>query len=189
MNGWTALHWAAKRNHEIIVRELVMSGADPNISNDKGDIPADLTINGSIKRLLGKYDDVTEGQKTDEDEAAFVPNYLRHPDFFYSAKQTSAPSVKETESDKTPVMATESTKPLVTSQALTIKARTANEEDYIEVDVPQLSYESFISACCSELDIDRSHVSKVKKLPDILVRNDRDVQRLSQGQEIVIFTK
>lgn len=39
--GNTPLHWAAERGHIDIVKYLVSSGADPTISNTKGDIPLD----------------------------------------------------------------------------------------------------------------------------------------------------
>ena len=52
INGWTALHWAAKRNHLNIVNLLCNHGADKNIKTNKGELPAALTSEGVIKVLL-----------------------------------------------------------------------------------------------------------------------------------------
>ena len=52
INGWTALHWAAKRNHLNIVNLLCNHGADKNIKTNKGELPASLTSEGVIKVLL-----------------------------------------------------------------------------------------------------------------------------------------
>lgn len=42
MNGWTALHWAAKRDHPAVVTALLNNGANPSVENAKNEIPADL---------------------------------------------------------------------------------------------------------------------------------------------------
>ena len=49
INGWTALHWAAKRNHLNIVNLLCNHGADKNIATNKGEVAAQLTSEGVIK--------------------------------------------------------------------------------------------------------------------------------------------
>ena len=41
LNGWTALHWAYKRNHTKIIEFLIKNGAK-EIKNFKGEIPSDL---------------------------------------------------------------------------------------------------------------------------------------------------
>ena len=53
LNGWTALHWAAHRGYPTICRLLLQNGADPQISNQKGDTPAKLTERKEILRMLG----------------------------------------------------------------------------------------------------------------------------------------
>lgn len=35
INGWTALHWAAKRNNVKGVEALIKAGADQNITNNR----------------------------------------------------------------------------------------------------------------------------------------------------------
>ena len=70
--------------------------------------------------------------------------------------------------------------------SLVVKARVAvsDEEDFVEVDVENATYVSLLHACCLELGLEDSKVVKIRKLPNVLVRKDKDVQRLSQGQEI-----
>ena len=51
INGWTALHWAAKRNHLNIVNLLCNHGADKNVATNKGEVAAQLTSEGVIKVL------------------------------------------------------------------------------------------------------------------------------------------
>ena len=83
INGWTALHWAAKRNHKNIVKYLIREAkADTTIKNNKGELAADLTTDQEIRTLLGAEGSPSLSvlQKT----LPIVPNYLKHPDFFYS---------------------------------------------------------------------------------------------------------
>ncbi|KAG0087560.1 hypothetical protein BGZ92_007237 [Podila epicladia] len=82
MNGWTALHWAAHRGHEPVVRALVMRGASKEIQNNKGETPVDLAKKPDICALLGKVvqeQDLKEEEHKD-DKPAFIPAYLAQPD-------------------------------------------------------------------------------------------------------------
>ncbi|KAF9382099.1 Ankyrin repeat domain-containing protein 40 [Podila verticillata] len=79
MNGWTALHWAAHRGHEPVVRALVMRGASKEIQNKKGETPVDLAKKSDICALLGKEAEETKEQE-DNDKPTFVPAYLAQPD-------------------------------------------------------------------------------------------------------------
>jgi hypothetical protein len=53
MNGWTPLHWAAKRNHLDCVELLLSRGADKLITTPKGELPAHLTTNKNVLKVLG----------------------------------------------------------------------------------------------------------------------------------------
>ena len=57
----------------------------------------------------------------------------------------------------------------------------------MEVRTP--SYEALLRACAEEIEADVSQVAKIRKLPNVLVRRDRDVQRLKEGQELEIVLK
>ena len=63
------------------------------------------------------------------------------------------------------------------------------DQDFIEVEVPSLTYQSLLSSICEELELVPSNVTKIRKLPNVLVRKDRDVQRLKDGQELEVITQ
>jgi len=70
--------------------------------------------------------------------------------------------------------------------AILVKCRVANsiEEDFVEVDVPSLTYAELLQSCCEELEVEQAAVSKIRKLPNVLVRKDKDVLRLADRQEL-----
>jgi len=69
-----------------------------------------------------------------------------------------------------------------------LKVRVANsdEKDFIEIDIPrQIAFDELVTLMRSELAVDdKAVLQKVRKLPDTIVRNDRDVQRLRDYQEL-----
>lgn len=73
---------------------------------------------------------------------------------------------------------------------LVLKVRIANsgDPDFIEVELPrtELSYSRLLRVCCEELGISANQIIRVRKLPDTLVRKDKDVQRFRDFQEIEI---
>lgn len=71
---------------------------------------------------------------------------------------------------------------------LVVKVRCADcaERDFVEVDVHERSYQALLQACCSELEVKPEAVSKIRKLPNVLVRKDKDIARLKDGQELEI---
>ncbi|KAG0050145.1 Ankyrin repeat domain-containing protein 40 [Gryganskiella cystojenkinii] len=80
MNKWTALHWAAHRGHEPVVRALLMRGARKDILNNKDQTPADLAKKPEICALFGKEVEVQGQEQDDANKPAFVPAYLAQPD-------------------------------------------------------------------------------------------------------------
>ena len=71
---------------------------------------------------------------------------------------------------------------------LVIKARVANaaETDFIEVELDHshLTFDLLVTTLCKELGVKRELVQKVRKLPNTILRKDKDVQRLKDLQEI-----
>ncbi|KAG0327791.1 hypothetical protein BG004_002689 [Podila humilis] len=88
MNGWTALHWAAHRGHEPVVRALLMRGASKEIQNSKGQTPVDLAKKPDICAVLGKHgqeivaEEENNGSPSDSSSSkpTFIPAYLAQPD-------------------------------------------------------------------------------------------------------------
>ena len=85
INGWTALHWAAKRNHLNVVNLLCNHGADKSISTNKGELPSQLTSEGVIKVLLSANLNKAATPKVvkKEENLAITPNYIRSPPLGY----------------------------------------------------------------------------------------------------------
>lgn len=353
VNGWTALHWAAKRGHDNIVLMLLKHGANPKIENNKGELPIDLASREDIKRLLlldvRNSADGPSGEKIHKNEVnqqeqkeessrtgiagkvSFVPGYLANPVFPYAVAagnpiltQAVAPSSSKTGDNKEPsvlfpgylakpVIMTASSKPfpesledsptnekkvetpvlvpgyianpmipyaMATGSALSgneddksieaagnespvnfvpgylmeankddvpndfkqifvphvqqlgslvntyvnsmkslekpveyrmynsckttpvatvfmsgpvselvIKARICGENDFFEVELNSkyLTYDELVNVCCKELNINRSQVNKVRKLPNTIIRRDKDVKRLQPYQELEVI--
>ena len=75
------------------------------------------------------------------------------------------------------------------SAPMLVKVRVADsgENDFIEVELPALSYAALLTACCEEMEIQPSEIAKIRKLPNIWVRKDKDVQRMKDGQELEVI--
>ena len=60
------------------------------------------------------------------------------------------------------------------------------ERDFIEIEVKRtkMTFENLVSTMCAELDVNRALLQKVRKLPDTIIRKDKDVQRLIDYQEL-----
>ena len=65
----------------------------------------------------------------------------------------------------------------------------SGESDFVEVELATPTYHTLVSACCEELEVSLSEVAKIRKLPNVLVRKDRDVQRMTDGQELELVLK
>lgn len=80
----------------------------------------------------------------------------------------------------------------VSCQELVLKVRIQNpnarENDFIEVELDrqELTYRALLRVCCRELDISSEHVEKIRKLPNTMLRKDKDVARLQDFQELEV---
>ena len=48
----------------------------------------------------------------------------------------------------------------------------------------ELTFAKLIKICCEELNTSPNQISKIRKLPNTVIRKDKDVQRLVDYQEI-----
>lgn len=238
MNGWTPLHWAAKRGHKKIVEVLLQEGASKTLKTSKGLTAGSLAKNTEIKELIGTSEDI-EGETSES--LPIVPNYIKNPGFIYLdsdhevEEQQNLPfglgkSLKDPESITSPARSSKSPlrdamtspprktialdsgksftdapymngtsylnpvqmnsplKTVVIENELVLKVRVANseEDDFIEVelDFARLTFDNLIKVCCNELGIQQDSIKKVRKLPNTVVRKDKDVARLQQFQEL-----
>ena len=80
---------------------------------------------------------------------------------------------------------------LPTSSSLLVKVRVcgSGECDFVEVEVHPLTYSALLTACCEELEVPSSDIIKIRKLPNVLVRKDRDIQRMTDRQELEVVLK
>ena len=65
----------------------------------------------------------------------------------------------------------------------------SKDDDFVEVEVSSPTYQALLRACCEELEIGISDVLKLRKLPNVWVRKDRDVQRIRPGQELEVVLR
>lgn len=61
--------------------------------------------------------------------------------------------------------------------------------DFIEVDVPVRTYSALLHTLCQELGIHRKTVARIRKLPDVWVRGDSDVQRMKDFVELEVVLR
>ncbi|XP_063229570.1 ankyrin repeat domain-containing protein 40-like isoform X2 [Bacillus rossius redtenbacheri] len=185
LNGWTALHWAAKRSHKHIVTLLLASGADPSLPTAKGERAAELCSSPEIRQLLGADPDTAQ---LDAGPALpITPAYLKYEPVDKLGHKCRASGRADTAADSHLAV----TSPRVmaqTSEELVIKVRVANsgDRDFIEVELPRadLTYSRLLRVCCEELGVSAGQVARVRKLPDTAVRKDKDVQRFRELQEL-----
>lgn len=77
------------------------------------------------------------------------------------------------------------------SSPLLVKIRVSGsgESDFYEVELSSPTYETLVKACAEEIEVEESLIARIRKLPNILVRRDRDVLRLKEGQELEVVLK
>lgn len=216
VNGWTPLHWATKRGHANIVKYLIKEGVDTTVLTKKGETAAQLASDETIRNMLGADQNVAVNSSNEA--LPIVPNYLRNPDFFYAQKTSNnelAMDEKRDHREKAdlPVVNPEggSTRmrerhgtknhshdstTLATQKddefVLRLRIADAEETDFIEVDFDRsnMTFQNFQAVCCAELGIEAiNHVTKIRKLPNTIVRNDKDVKRLLSFQELEVVLK
>lgn len=206
MNGWTPLHWAAKRGHASIVKYLVQQGADTKVLTNKGETAAKLTNNTAIKQMLGEGNDMETSTVTEN--LPIVPNYLRNPEFFYAEKSESERNMDVRREQFSNVsnqgisLVNGQQKGMKTSAnpnsscsaqpgdeiVLKLRIADAEEKDFIEVDLDRrnLTFRNLETVCCEELGIEAKNIKKIRKLPNTIVRNDKDLTRLIPYQELEV---
>lgn len=147
----------------------------------------------------------------------FIPNYKKHPEFHYAnsglfslEQQSSSSSTNNKPVEPTTATTVNSLARHKTIQAAqveqhnengtnsrftTIKIRTNLDEDFVEIDFDRLNtnFEAFKEMCINEfvdyVDIDFGvmKLDKIRKLPNVLIRNTNDVKRLKEDQSVEFF--
>jgi len=195
INGWTALHWAAKRNHLNIVNLLCNHGADKSVPTNKGEMASDLTSEGVIKVLLNAQASKMATVPTQPVKATAKVSPARSHQVDISDRVEKKPKI---ESDLPARHVVQQATPVrrVVSQVnkeLILKIRVANrpDPDYIEIEMPigGLTLENLTVTACSELGVQTSQVARVRKMPDTRLRRDKEVARLQDYQQVELVLK
>ncbi len=121
-----------------------------------------------------------------EKKADFVPSFLKYPDF--SHLRHFEPEAKKQKQPIETVVVKQNVVPV--NGLITLKIRLESDRDFIEIDFDRsnTSFEQFKSILANELQLgdDGRGIVKIRKLPNVLVRNDKDIERLRNEQEIEI---
>ncbi|KAF4693896.1 hypothetical protein FOZ60_009639 [Perkinsus olseni] len=64
--GWTALHWAAQKNHYRTCQYLLYKGADPNASDARGRTPVEVARNIGNRKIVQLFDRHREAHELDD---------------------------------------------------------------------------------------------------------------------------
>ncbi|KYO31068.1 ankyrin repeat domain-containing protein 40 [Alligator mississippiensis] len=151
--------------------------------------PSTCSLNGSFSSSLESQD--ADCSALHHSEACPSPP-LQHEN------TVSAVADKEEEPTSTGVFSMpECPKPVVQNgsfpfnmQELVLKVRIQNltlrENDFIEIELDrqELTYKELLRVSCCELGVNPEHVEKIRKLPNTVLRKDKDVARLQDFQEL-----
>ena len=148
--------------------------------------PVDSTLSGKMASLViyGTNDDGEPTETRDEvtttqtlDQQSMSEDVLGNGSVSQQAESSAV--VSSNHSTSTPSL------PLMAK----VRVAGSGESDFVEVEVPSLSYQALLRACCEELEVGTSDVIRLRKLPNIWVRKDRDVQKMREGQELEVVLK
>jgi len=203
MNGWTALHWATKSGDPNAVKYLLEQGANATIQNSKGQTPIDLATNDAIRKLFGmepvKPDTGTnvlgtEGPKlygllplmrpeelvSQQADDGLGPSHLEQSQVV--GKKVEQSHIEGENVGQSQIEG-ENVELLKTSKVLKVKTKGA--EDFIELELKEETFESLVKEIRQEFELNsNTNINKIRKLPNTLIRKDRDVQRLEEYQEL-----
>ncbi|XP_069337274.1 putative ANKRD40 C-terminal-like protein isoform X2 [Eulemur rufifrons] len=70
-----------------------------------------------------------------------------------------------------------------------VRIQNPKENDFIEIELngQELSYQNLLKVSCCELGINPEQVEKIRKLPNTLLRKDKDIRRLQNFQEVELI--
>ena len=236
MNGWTSLHWAAKRGHTSLIEILLRSHADPDVLNDKQQTAYDVADIDDVRDVLlrhrtnssdhgsSAFHPIPAAANHDQKQRSFetggsskinfVPNYLQNPVFPYGGSSSTTNNnnnkSQQFEIDQThsfenlKAQANKNSSIVEPSErnaqdvaehyvesdnelVLKIRFPDSGETDFIEVEIKfdELTFDNLVKISKREFGIDR--ITKIRKLPDTIVRKDKDVRRFKQFQELEII--
>lgn len=78
----------------------------------------------------------------------------------------------------------------ISFEEFVLKVKLEKDKDFIELDIADpsnITYNSLFKTICEELKCAQPDDLTLRKLPNTIVRNDKDVKRLINYQELEIF--
>ncbi|XP_023242209.1 ankyrin repeat domain-containing protein 40-like [Centruroides sculpturatus] len=201
-------------NEELVLKVRLANSQDPDFIEIE--IPRDqLTYNYLLQvccielnidkeqagAMGAQAQDQDKGSSINSDvcsaNLAITPNYIAHPPLGYKVDmsddlgQNNQIEKPDLVNGKHPVCVNPSVPiTVVENEELVLKVRLANSQDpdFIEIEIPrdQLTYNYLLQVCCIELNIDKEQVSRIRKLPNTVLRKDKDIQRLKNFQELEV---
>ena len=196
VNGWTSLHWACSKNNVELISYLSEHGASKEIKNKDDKTPFECIKDTNIQKDFEINADNFKKQEI-PNQTPLVPNFIKNPQFHYVNKSLyDTVPIKESSElecvknipDSSLIQDRKVTKS--NQEMITVRIKSNFDKDFIEIDIDKqnLDYEAFKKMCRKELtDIDAAMtIYKIRKLPNILIRNTNDIKRLKNEQEIEI---
>jgi len=184
VNGWTPLHWACKRGYIRVAVLLLKEGASKDIQANSGELPASVCTNVQILELLSGTPSFAETSRLqdDFDRHGLINNSTRNSPLSPSSRPGHA----------RPAMSNSTEAIAVHQDCLVLKIRLSNSKDpdFVEVEIPRrdLGYAALLQVCCNELNLQPGLIERLRKLPNTRLRNDADIRRLRDFQEIEVVT-
>uniref|UniRef100_A0A6P7F3N2 Ankyrin repeat domain-containing protein 40-like isoform X2 n=1 Tax=Diabrotica virgifera virgifera TaxID=50390 RepID=A0A6P7F3N2_DIAVI len=176
----TALHWAYKRENKHLIKLLVDHGAKQDVRNSQGQTPNEVSP------------DLNSKDKSSNGGLHIIPNYLKNPSSSVDLG-TAQKKQKTADYKKVTVKEEEVSSPsLKEEDVLVIQVKIESDDpDYIEIEIAKsnLTYANLLRVCCQELGITENQVERIRKEPDVRLRNDKDVKRLDEDDSLEIVLK
>lgn len=165
-----------------------------------GQTVASLCRNKELHYALGGTGTVVEPLK----DLPIIPNYLRYPPLIEKVdkiettmKHISNWTNPNPEGTLLMLLTILDKKNALNEHAfiffaeLVLKVRIANcgDPDFIEIELQksELTFARLVKVCCEELNTSPNQICKIRKLPNTILRKDKDVQRLTDYQELELM--
>jgi len=164
-------------------------------------MPASLTSEGVIKVLLSANlpSPSPPAPAKMEEKLAITPNYIRSPVLGYkvdtgesrvkeekSVIQEKRPRIESSRPSPPPVQRRQIIPTLGHEMILKVRLAGSEDPDYIEIELPgdSLTLDSLTLVASTELGVEASRVTRLRRMPNTRLRRDKEVSRLPDYQEI-----
>ena len=205
INGWTALHWAANRGNTKVVRLLIDRGADKSVRANDGKRPKDVSVPSmdEINTMLACPDDpdsvsqIAKGKGSSSNSPLDVKAPKFQPSYTATQPVHAPPPTSRPASTSAVVACSQSQLYEMEEKEFVLKVRLwagsavgdlDEDGDFYELELPSQQYLTLYeleSRARQLLSIPADVcIRKIRKLPNTVIRTDRDVSRLAPFEEL-----